>query len=115
MTKWYQSPLVWSTIIVGVFSSYYYADKPEWAPIEGTPCPSPITRRMRVHDSITQLRMNGLIPTGHRRKASNTTILYETEVYINGKWIKVQQVRIKGLPQQDERDIDEVWDEMEGK
>ncbi len=110
---WYRYPLIWSVIIVGTLLAVY--EEPDQKKVEGTYVPYPYTNRARKSDSMAQLRALDTHRTKHLHKASNTTILYETEIYLDGKWIKVQQIKIKNFPQPEERDAQEIYDECEGK
>lgn len=104
-----KSPYFWVCLIVGGALAFYR--EPEVVPYEGTYAPYPITDRMRRHDSLSQLRdKNPRV----RTEPQNTQTLYEVEAYIDGKWVKIQKLKIKGL-EKEEVNPDLIYDQMEGK
>jgi len=112
-TAWYKSPLVWSFIIVGILSSVYQMEeKDSMDPVVGTYAPPPITRR-QIRDSLRH-QSNSVFRTRNYQRGRNIN-LYEVELYVDGKWIKVSRAKIRNLPSIETEDWEEVYDQVEGK
>jgi hypothetical protein len=113
MERILRSPLFWAIAIVGTLVCFY--KEPDTKAVEGTYTPYPYTNRARKQDSMAQQR--AIKGSGsHRTHTRSTTLkLYEVQVYENGKWRTVDQIKIRNFPQPEERDVDEVWDELEGR
>ena len=112
--KWYQSPIVWAGIILCLFTlAGQMGEQENTKAVEGVYVKPPLTRR-QIRDSLQQ-GANDSQGTRHRRRATTTKKFYEVEMYIDGKWVKVQQMKIKGFPEPEEIDEDMIFDDYEGK
>lgn len=111
MEKVLKSPLFWMILIMGALRMMYV--EPDLKPYEGTYAPYPITQRSLRQDSLAQLRAKNAQAHGHRQGA-HKKIIYEAEAYIDGKWVKIQQIRINE-PEPEYIDYDLIYDQFEGK
>lgn len=91
MEKVFKSPVFWTIMILGALYAMY--EEPDLKPYEGTYAPYPVTQRALRQDSLAQLRAKN--PKAHGlRQGAHKKIIYEAEAYIDGKWVKIQQLRI---------------------